>query len=197
MRKPYNVTLTKSVTELQDSYDALMPSDSKDPLHLIGYQEDPQLQQQQQQKQQKAMWKAAQAPIDMRDVLKQKEQQNRLEQIVQKKIARELTKSDAQSTSPTPSPTQQPEGRRVRISKELLSQTEARQYDITAKDAVPQQRDPHSGISDSETNRQKFEIATSQGEPQNVRTLEKPLLGCTTSARYGNQCTYPTAFPLV
>ena len=123
VRTPYDVPMTKSMTELQDSYDALTPSASEDSQLLIGYREDPQ-QQQQQSKQQKVEWNAAKAPRHVRDVLKQKEQQNRLEVVVHKKKARELAKSDAQSTSSTPFPTQQPEVRRVRFSKELLSQTE-------------------------------------------------------------------------
>ena len=90
---------------IQDSYDALMFSTSRDPQHLIGYQDDPQLKQQQHEYQ-KAEWKAAKAPINLRDVLKQKGQQNMLEQLVQKKRARELTSSDAACRSLNLSPTQ-------------------------------------------------------------------------------------------
>ena len=68
--------MTKSMTELQDSYDALTPSASKDSKHLIGYQEDTQLQQQQKQS---SKMRSGMAPIDLRDVYKQKEQQKRLE----------------------------------------------------------------------------------------------------------------------
>ena len=56
----------------QDSYDALNPSTSRDeaprsePICLLGFQKDPQLQERQRQRQ-RVENKAANAPIDLRD----------------------------------------------------------------------------------------------------------------------------------
>ena len=167
MRNPYDVPMTKSLTEVQDWYDALKPSTY--PRHLIGFQNNPELHEQQKE-QHKAEKQAANAPIDLKDVLNRKEQKIKLEQLVQKKRAREFANSDAASLSPNPSPLQQPEARRVRFSEELLSQTDTRQYDITARDAVRLQREVQSGNLDSGFDIQKFVTATSMGEPENVKT---------------------------
>ena len=102
-----------------------------------------------------------------------KKQKNKIEQLVQKMRARELANSDVANTSPNPSPVQQPEAKRVRLSEALLSQTETRQYDLTARDAVRLQREVQSGNSNSGLNIQKFETATSKGEPENTKELEK------------------------
>ena len=72
---------------------------------------------------------------------------------------------------------QQPEARPVRFSDELLSQTEARQFDIATRDVVRLQRktksrDPNSGIDE-----QKFDTAISKGDPENVQNLEKASIG--------------------
>ena len=173
MRNPLDVPIMKDVVECQDSYDALLPS--TDPQHLIGFQANPALQEQQ-KIQEKRERQAARAPIDLRDVLNQKEQ-NKIEQLVQKKRARELANTNTPSTSSSHSPVQQPEARRVRFSDELLSQTEARQSDIATRDAVrlrreTKSRDPSSGIDE-----QKFDTATSKGDPENVRNLEKAIIG--------------------
>ena len=173
MRNPLDVPILKDVVECQDSYDALLPP--TDPQHLIGFQANPELQEQQ-KIHEKTERQAARAPIDLRDVLNQKEQ-NKIEQLVQKKRARELANTNTPSTSSSHSPVQQPEARRVRFSDELLSQTEARQLDIATRDAVrlrreAKSRDPSSGIDE-----QKFDTATSKGDPENVRNLEKATIG--------------------
>ena len=155
--------------------DALLPSTSQDPHHLIGFQADPERQEQQKQ-QELAERQAAKAPIDLRDVLNRKEQ-SKIEQLVQKKRSRDLANSDATNSSPNPSPVQEPEPRRVRFSKELLSQTEARQLDIAARDAVRLQREAKSENPDSELDVQKFETATSKGSPEDVENLEKATIG--------------------
>ena len=124
MRNPFDVPIMTEVIGSLDSYDALLPSTSSDPQHLIGFQADPDLHEQQKE-QEKAERQTAKAPIDLRDVLNKKEQ-NKIEQLAQKKRARDLANADATNSSPNPSPIQQPETRRVRFSDELLSQTEAR-----------------------------------------------------------------------
>ena len=111
------------VVACQDSYDALLPP--TDPQHLIGFQANPNLQEQQ-KKQEKAERQAAKAPIDLRDVLNQKNQ-SKIEQLAQKKRARELANTNTASSSSNLSPVQQPEARRIRFCDEFLSQTEARQ----------------------------------------------------------------------
>ena len=176
VRNPFDVPIMKDPTGFQDSYDALLPSTSTDPQHLVGFQVNPELQEQQKQ-QQKVEKKASNATIDLRDVLNQKQQKNKLEQLVQKMKARELANSDVANTSPNPSPVQQLEARRVRISEELLSQTETRQYDLTARNAVRLQREVQSGSPNLGLNIQKFETATSKGEPENTKALEKASIG--------------------
>ena len=173
MRNPLDVPIMTDMIGFQDSYDALLPSTSQDPHHLIGFQADPERQEQQKQ-QELAERQAAKAPIDLRDVLNRKEQ-SKIEQLVQKKRARDLANSDATNSSPNPSPVQQPEPRRVRFSKELLSQTEARQLDIAARDAV--QREAKSENPDSGLDVQKFGTATSKGSPEDVENLEKATIG--------------------
>ena len=151
------------------------PSTPADPQHLIGFQTNPELQEQQ-KKQEKAERQAAKVPVDLRDVLNQKEQ-NKIEQLGQKKRARELAIANTTKSNSNLSPVQQPEARRVRFSSELLSQTEARQYDIAARDAVRLQREVKSGNPNSGLDEQKFETATSRGEPENVKSLEKASIG--------------------
>ena len=105
MRNPLDVPIMTDMIGFQDSYDALLPSTSQDPHHLIGFQADPE-RQEQQKKQELAERQAAKAPIDLRDVLNRKEQ-SKIEQLVQKKRARGLANSDATNSSPNPSPVQQ------------------------------------------------------------------------------------------
>ena len=76
MRNPLDVPIMKDVKECQDSYDALLPP--TDPQLLIGFHANPELQEQQ-KIQEKMERQAARAPIDLRDVLNQKEQ-NKIEQ---------------------------------------------------------------------------------------------------------------------
>ena len=106
MRNPLDVPIMTDMIGFQDSYDALLPSTSQDPHHLIGFQADPE-RQEQQKKQEIAERQAAKAPIDLRDVLNRMEQ-SKIEQLVQKKRARDLANSDATNSSTNPSPVQQP-----------------------------------------------------------------------------------------
>ena len=71
VRNPFDVPIMKDLTGFQDSYDALLPSTSTDPQHIVGFQVNPELQEQQ-NKQQKVERKASNAPIDLRDVSNQK-----------------------------------------------------------------------------------------------------------------------------
>ena len=97
MRNPLDVPIMREVVGCQDSYDALLPSTPADPQHLIGFQANPELQEQQ-KKQEKAERQVAKAPIDLRDVLNQKEQK-KIEQLVQKKRASELASTNTASSS--------------------------------------------------------------------------------------------------
>ena len=65
----------------------------------------------------------------------------------------------------------------MRFSNELLSQTEARQLDIAARDAVRLQREAKSENPDPGLVVQKFETATSKGNPEDVENLEKATIG--------------------
>ena len=97
--------------------------------------------------------------------------------MAQKKKVRELANANTPSSSSNLSPVQQPEARRVRFSDELLSQTEARQFDIATRDAVRLQREAKSGNSNSGIDEQKFDTATSKGDPEIVQNLEKTSIG--------------------
>ena len=81
MRNPFDVPIMTEVIGSLDSYDALLPSTSSDPQHLIGFQVDPDLHEQQKE-QEKAERQTTKAPIDLRDVLNKKEQ-NKIEQLAQ------------------------------------------------------------------------------------------------------------------
>ena len=72
---------------------------------------------------------------------------------------------------------QQREARRVRFSDEFLSQTEARQFDIATRDSVRLQREAKPGDPNSGKDEQKFDTATSKGDPENVQKLEKASIG--------------------
>ena len=109
-------------------------------------------------------------------MLNQKEQ-NIIEQLAQKNRARELANANTPSSSSSLSPVQQPEARRVRFSDELLSQTEARQFDIATRDAVRLQREAKPGNPNSGIDEQKFDTGTSKGDPENVQNLEKASIG--------------------
>ena len=87
MRNPFDVPIMRDMIGSQDSYDeALLPSTSSDPHHLIGFQTDPELQEQQKE-QEKAERQIAKAPNDLRDVLNKKEQ-NKIEQLAKKESQR-------------------------------------------------------------------------------------------------------------
>ena len=73
MRNPLDVPIMKDVAGCLDSYDALLPQPPTDPQHLIGFQANLELQEQQ-KIQEKTERQAAKAPIDLRNVLNQKEQ---------------------------------------------------------------------------------------------------------------------------
>ena len=175
MRNPFDVPIMKDVVGCLDSYDALLPQPPTDPQHLIGFQTNPELQEQQ-KIQEKTERQAAKAPIDLRNVLNQKEE-SKIEQLAQKKRARELANANTPSSSSNLSPVQQLEAKRVRFSDELLSQTEARQFDIATRDPVRLQREAKSGNPNSGIDEQKFDTATSKGDPENVQNLEKASIG--------------------
>ena len=65
----------------------------------------------------------------------------------------------------------------MKFSEEFLSQIEAGQHDITAKNAVRLQREPRSETPHSGKDLQKFERATSQGKSENVKILKKATNG--------------------
>ena len=67
----------------------------------------------------------------------------------------------------------------MRLSEELRSQTETRQYDITARHAVRLQREVQSRIPNSGLDIRNFETTTSKGEPEKAKALEKASIGMT------------------
>ena len=134
---------TRTVT-FQDSHEELTHSTSNtkpsrnEPSKLICFQKDPKLQERQREEQREER-KINNAPIDLRDKLN---------------AAKRAREQDGQTSSrsnrgiPAPSPSQ-PEARRQKVARELLTATEIKQLDITARDAVRLQREV-SSIPDEE-----------------------------------------------
>ena len=159
------LTQTSSRTESQVSE----PLQASEPASLVGFQKDPQFRERQRE-QQKAESKAANTVVDLREKIKAG------------KRAREATTQGKQSSStsiPQPSsasPTQ-PEIRRPRITHELLTHTEKRQLDITARDALRLQREIPTTTSPEDPVRQKFETATGTGDLATRQKIEKATVG--------------------
>ena len=156
----------KTIT-FNDSYEELTPSSSRSESNrLIGFQKDPKLQERQRE-QQRTENKNVNAPIDLRD------------KIHAGKRAREQGDQSSCKTNrgiPAPSPSQ-PEARRQKMTRELLTATEIRQLDITARDAVRLQREIPNTPNEENPSRQKFENATSKGDHGTQRTIEKANIG--------------------
>ena len=94
-----------------------------------------------------------------------------------------------------PSPTHQPEDRRVRLSRELLSASESQQLDITAGDAVRLQRDVPATAEKTDPNLLKFKTLTNRGDPEAVRTLEKATIGAHYLRPFKREVFQPDRFP--
>ena len=97
---------------------------------------------------------------------------NKLEQLAQKKRAREQANRLA-----NPSPVQQPVARKMKLTTELISRAETYELDLTAKDAVRLQRGVLPGTDAPQQQLQKFERAHSKGDPEAVKSLEKATIG--------------------
>ena len=151
----------------KDSYEEVTPSSSRsESSRLIGFQKDPKLRERQRE-QQRTENKNANAPIDLRD------------KINAGKRAREQSDQSSSKTSrgvPAPSPSQ-PEARRLKVTRELLTATEIKQLDITARDAVRLQREIPNTPNKQNPRRQKFESATSKEDHGTQRTIEKSNIG--------------------
>ena len=159
---------TNRTVTVQDLYDVLTPFTSRDetfrgePELLIGFQANPQLQERQKQ-QQRAVNKAAEAPLDLRDKINaNKRARKQAEQA-------EQTGTTAKRDPPIPSPTQQPEAWRIRITRELLTPAEMQQLDIAASEVF--------AAAESDPIECKFEQATSREDPGTVLTVERATIG--------------------
>ena len=139
---------------LQVLYEATTPSTSKanvptgNPEPLVGYQKDQKLKERQRE-QQRAERQVAKTPKNFRTILNTN------------KRAREQANTNR---TPNHSPAQQPEARRVRLVKELLSASEAQQLDITARDAVRLQREIPATAAKTDPNSLRYETVTSIGD---------------------------------
>ena len=158
---------SRTVT-FKDSYEELTPSSSRsEPREnehsgLIGFQKDPKLQERQRE-QQRTESKASNAPVDLRDKLnagKRGREQG------------DQSGSRANKGTPAPSPSQS-EARRQKVTKELLTATEIKQLDITARDAVRLQREVPNASNEENPLRQKFESATSKRNYATQRIMKK------------------------
>ena len=162
---------TRKVT-FQDSYEELIPSTSNtqpaqnEPSRLVGFQNDPKLHERQKEEQREER-KTNNAPVDLRDKLNAT------------KRAREQdgqTSSRSNRGTPAPSPSQ-PEARRQKVARELLTAAEMKQLDITARDALRLQREIPNMPDEENPPRQKFASANSRGDQTTQRTIEKANIG--------------------
>ena len=160
---------TRKVT-FQDSYEELTPSTSNpqparnEPSRLIGFQKDPKLHERQKEEQREER-KASNAPIDLRDMLN-----------ATKRAREQDGQTSSNRGSPASSPSQ-PEARRQRVTRELLTTAEMKQLDITARDALRLQREIPNMPDEEEPTRQKFASANSKGDQTTQRTVEKANIG--------------------
>ena len=63
------------------------------------------------------------------------------------------------------------------MTRELLTATEIKQLDITARDAVRFQREVPNASDEENPTRQKFESTTSKGDYALQRTIQKANIG--------------------
>ena len=167
-----NETLQTRKVTFQDSYEELIPSTSNtqpaqnEPSRLVGFQKDPKLDERQKEEQREER-KTNNAPVDLRDKLNAT------------KRAREQdgqTSSRSNRGTPAPSPSQ-PEARRQKVARELLTAAEMKQLDITARDALRLQREIPNMPDEENPPRQKFASANSRGDQTTQRTIEKANIG--------------------
>ena len=165
-------TLQMRKLTFQDSYKELIPSTSNtqpaqnEPSRLVGFQKDPKLHERQKEEQREER-KTNNAPVDLRDKLNAT------------KRAREQdgqTSSRSNRGTPAPSPSQ-PEARRQKVARELLTAAEMKQLDITARDALRLQREIPNMPDEENPPRQKFASANSRGDQTTQRTIEKANIG--------------------
>ena len=87
---------------------------------------------------------------------------------------------DGQTNSNRGTPAQsrsQPEARRQKVTRELLTAAEMKQLDITARDALRLQREIPNMPDEENHPRQKFASANSRGDQTTQRTIEKANIG--------------------
>ena len=162
---------TRTVT-FEDSHEELTPSTSNtkpsrnEPSKLIGFQKDPKLQERQREEQREER-KINNAPIDLRDKLNAAKR-------AREQDGQTSSKSNRGIQAPSPS---QPEARREKVARELLTATEIKQLDITARDAVRLQREVPSIPDEEDPPKQKFASANSKGHQTTQRTIERANVG--------------------
>ena len=142
-----NARPTRKVT-FQDSYEELTPSTSNpqpaksEPSKLIGFQKDPKVHERQKEEQKKER-KDRNAPMDLRDKLN-----------ATKRAREQDGQTNSNRGTPAQSPSQ-PEARRQKVTRELLTTTEMKQLDVTAKDALRLQRETPNMPDEEKPPRQK------------------------------------------
>ena len=160
--------LTRKVT-FQDSYEELIPSTCNtrnEPSRLIGFQKDPKLRERQREEQREER-KANNAPIDLRDKLNATKR-------AREQDGQSSSRSNKGIQSPSPS---QPETRRQKVTRELLTAAEMKQLDMTARDAVRLQREVPNLPDEENPPRQKFASANSKGDQTTQLNIEKANIG--------------------
>ena len=168
-RPTRTVTFPDSLEEMTPSTSNTKPS-RNEPSKLIGFQKDPKLQERQREEQREER-KINNAPIDLRDKLNAAKRAREQD---------EPTSSRSNRGKPAPSPSQ-PEARRQKVDRGLLTATKIKQLDITARDAVRLQREVPS-IPDEENplheeKKQKYASANSKGDQTTQRTIERANIG--------------------
>ena len=156
----------------KDSYEELTPSSSRrepprnEPSRLIGFQKNPKLKERQQE-QQRTENKTTNAPMDLRDKLN-----------AGKRAREQGDQSSSRENRGAPAPfPSQPEAKRQKVTRELLTATEIKQLYITGRDAVRLQREVPKTSNEENASRQKFGSATSKEDYATQRTIEKANIG--------------------
>ena len=164
-RPTRTVTFQNSHEELTSSTSNTKPS-RNEPSKLVGFQKDPKLQKRQREEQREER-KSNNAPIDLRDKLNAAKRAREQDE-------QTISRSNRGIQAPYPS---QPEARRQKVARELLTATEIKQLDIAARDAVRLQREVPSIPDEENPPKQKFAIANSKGDQTTQRTIERANIG--------------------
>ena len=81
------------------------------------------------------------------------------------------------------------------MTREWLTSAEKQQLDITAKNEGRLQREVPTRTEEADPLRQKFEVATSEGDPVTLKTIEKATVGVIYTRTVKKQYSRPMDAP--